>query len=117
MADPRRLPNRFFAEDTGNLMWNNYAVLQDWFQKMTIGKEKDPNFPQSPWWFTSDPARGVGLRLFRSYQPLDQQLINKFWDNIAEDAAADLESRLESGKGKRGLVDKDLPDVRSKLNQ
>ncbi len=36
-------------------------------------KEEDPNFPKSPWWFTSDPSRGVGFRLFRSYKPLDQE--------------------------------------------
>ncbi len=72
-------------------------------------KSEDPNFPKSPWWFTSDPARGVGFRLFRSYEPLHDSRIHKYWDNIAEDALADVNSRLDSGKGKRGLVDKQLP--------
>lgn len=74
-------------------------------------KSEDPNYPRSPWWFTSDPARGVGFRLFRSYQDLDDQRIRKFWDNIAEDAKFDVDSRLDGGKGKRGLVDKDLPEA------
>ena len=54
-------------------------------------------------------TRGVGFRIFRSYQPLDEKRIRKFWDNIAEDLAADVETRMEGGRGKRGLVDKDLP--------
>ncbi len=36
-------------------------------------KSEDPNVPLSPWWYTSDPARGVGFRIFRSYQPLAQE--------------------------------------------
>jgi formylglycine-generating enzyme required for sulfatase activity len=78
-------------------------------------KSEDPNYPRSPWWFTSDPARGVGFRLFRSYQDLHESRIRKFWDNIAEDARFDVESRLDGGKGKRGLVDKDLPEAIGKL--
>ncbi|MCA9067161.1 MAG: SUMF1/EgtB/PvdO family nonheme iron enzyme, partial [Planctomycetaceae bacterium] len=31
-----------------------------------IWKEYDPNLPKSPWWCTTDPARGVGFRLVRS---------------------------------------------------
>lgn len=72
-------------------------------------KSEDPNFPHSPWWFTSDPARGVGLRLFRSYAPLDADTINKFWNHIAPDASEDVQARLDAQQGKLGLVDKDLP--------
>ena len=72
-------------------------------------KEEDPNFPKSPWWFTSDPARGVGFRLFRSYQPLSKEKISKFWEASAEDVLDDVESRLVGGRGGLGLVDKDLP--------
>jgi formylglycine-generating enzyme len=28
-------------------------------------REEDPNFPQSPWWFTSEPALSVGFRPIR----------------------------------------------------
>ncbi|MEM6690634.1 MAG: SUMF1/EgtB/PvdO family nonheme iron enzyme [Planctomycetota bacterium] len=71
-------------------------------------KISDPNFPLSPWWFTDDPARGVGFRLFRSVEPLSDELIAKFWEPSAEDVKFDIESRLEGGRGGLGLVDSDL---------
>ena len=74
-------------------------------------KEEDPNFPRSPWWFTSDPARGVGFRLFRSYTPLDGDTISKFWEASAEDVLGDVESRLIGGRGGLGLVDPELPEA------
>jgi len=74
-------------------------------------KSEDPNYPKSPWWFTSDPARGVGFRLFRSYEPLGDELIVKFWDRMTDDVARDVESRLAGGRGVLGLVDKELPKV------
>ncbi|MGB7344774.1 MAG: SUMF1/EgtB/PvdO family nonheme iron enzyme [Pirellulaceae bacterium] len=72
-------------------------------------KVEDPNFPKSPWWFTSDPARGVGFRMFRSYKPLPKETITKFWEANSEDVIADVESRIVGGRGGLGLVDKDLP--------
>ena len=72
-------------------------------------KEKDPNFPKSPWWFSNDPSRGMGFRLFRSYETLDDKTIRKFWDHIAADAADDVASRIKSKKNRYGLVDDQLP--------
>ncbi|SRR6056297_1201643 len=72
-------------------------------------KDEDPNFPKSPWWFTSDPARGVGFRIVRSYQPVEAKTINKFWEAITPSAISDIESRLIEGRGGLGRVDKDLP--------
>ena len=74
-------------------------------------KEEDPNYPKSPWWFTSDPSRGVGFRLFRSYKPLDQETITKFWEPTAEEVRDDVESRLRGGRGGLGLVDETLPEA------
>ncbi|QDS95845.1 Serine/threonine-protein kinase pkn1 [Roseimaritima multifibrata] len=71
-------------------------------------KEEDPNFPKSPWWFTSDPARGVGFRIVRSYQPLAPETISKFWEAVTEDEIDDIESRLREGRGGLGKVDKGL---------
>jgi formylglycine-generating enzyme required for sulfatase activity len=78
-------------------------------------KEEDPNYPKSPWWFTSDPARGVGFRLFQSYKPLDQDRIAKFWEPSSEDVIADVESRLLGGRGGLGLVDRTLPEAIKQL--
>jgi len=80
-------------------------------------KESDPNFPRSPWWFTSDPARGVGFRVFRSYQPLDKETIKKFWETSAENTINEVETRVSTGRGGYGLVDKDLAESIKKLDK
>ncbi len=74
-------------------------------------KVEDPNFPKSPWWFTSDPARGVGFRLFRSHQPLPPEMITKFWEANAEETLLDVDSRVQEGRGGYGLVDEGLPEA------
>lgn len=72
-------------------------------------KDNDPCFPQSPWWLTSDPARGVGFRLFRSYRPLDRSTITKFWQPQDRDVQRDVESPLKDGRSALGPVDPGLP--------
>lgn len=74
-----------------------------------VWKDEDPNYPKSPWWFTSDPARGVGFRLFRSYKPLPDDAIAKYWEMNTEDVRIDVQSRLSGGRGVLGLVDEELP--------
>ncbi len=79
-------------------------------------KMEDPNFPRSPWWFTSDPSRGVGFRLFRAYQPLSDDHIVKFWEPSAEETVLDVDSRLQEGRGGLGLVDENLPEAVEQLD-
>ncbi len=73
-------------------------------------KMEDPNLPYSPWWFTSDPTRGIGFRIIR---PLNEDISRtdkeKFWKADAEDIVEGVENRLQEGRGVLGLVDKDLP--------
>ena len=78
-------------------------------------KSEDPNLPLSPWWYTSDPARGVGFRIVRSYQPLDQEIISKFWEIDAEDIQLDVQSRIDEGRGANGIVDPSLPKIFKEL--
>ena len=78
-------------------------------------KEYDPNVPLSPWWFTNDPARGVGFRLLRSPEKLSRTEKEKFWKIDNADIASDVKDRLEEGRGVVGLVDKDLPAAIKKL--
>ncbi|MCH1493965.1 MAG: formylglycine-generating enzyme family protein [Rubripirellula sp.] len=80
-----------------------------------VWKEDDPNFPKSPWWFTNDPARGVGFRLFRSYDPLGDEQIKNFWESTAEDVNDDVQARLDGGRGGLGLVDKGLSEAIEKM--
>ncbi len=73
-------------------------------------KETDPNLPKSPWWYTDDPARAVGFRIVRSYKPLDDQTIAKFYDIDNEDIQLSVDIRLEEGRGVRGYSDPSLAD-------
>lgn len=79
-------------------------------------KDEDPNIPLSPWWMTTDPARGVGFRLVRSAKPLSAEDIKKFWEFDHEDIQLDVEVRLQEGRGALGITDKNLPADIKKLN-
>jgi formylglycine-generating enzyme len=72
------------------------SVDEDW-------KEQDPNIPLSPWWYTSDPARMVGMRLVRSARPLTKDELKKFWEIDVEAIQEDVDSRLNEGRGATGL--------------
>jgi formylglycine-generating enzyme required for sulfatase activity len=72
-------------------------------------KEEDPNIPLSPWWFTNDPTRGVGFRIFRSYKPLDDTQIPKFWEIDNETIESNVRNRLRTGRGIQSAVDTKLP--------
>ena len=71
-------------------------------------KEDDPNVPLSPWWYTHDPARGVGFRIFRPYQSLDAEDVKKFWETDHEYIEMDVRARLDEGRGVSTVVDQDL---------
>ena len=74
-------------------------------------KEEDPNIPLSPWWYTNDPARGVGFRICRSYQALDDEIIKKFWEIDHEDIELDVEMRITEGRGTQRTVDPSLAEA------
>ena len=78
---------------------------------------EDPNIPLSPWWFTSGPALGVGMRLVR---PLEEDLSLKakeeFWKADVQMILDDVNFRIdEEGRGARGFVDKFLPKAVKEL--
>jgi len=70
--------------------------------------EEDPELPQSPWWYTSDPARMVGMRLVRSAMPLSRKWIDKFWENEIEDLRDDVSACIQVGRGIEGLPTPEL---------
>ena len=72
-------------------------------------RNEDPNLPLSPWWFTTDPARGVGFRLIRPLKTLPKAEMAKFWEIDNKETEIDVRDRLAGGRGVRGLVDKELP--------
>ena len=71
-------------------------------------KTEDPNVPLSPWWYTNDPARGIGFRIFRSYEPLKAEQIEKFWEYDHEYIELDVQARLDEGRGISTVVDPEL---------
>ena len=74
----------------------------------TAWKLVDPNVPLSPWWYTSDPARGVGMRLVRTLETPDEKLLKKYWEIDHDDILFDVEDRLEEGRGVRENVSPQL---------
>jgi sulfatase modifying factor 1 len=66
-------------------------------------KTEDPNVPLSPWWYTSDPARMVGMRLVRSATPLSKEMLTKFWEIDVETIREDVNARLNEGRGAQGI--------------
>jgi len=72
------------------------SIDEDW-------KVDDPNIPLSPWWYTADPARMVGMRLVRSAKPLPNELMKKFWEIDAPSIQEDVDARLNEGRGVTGI--------------
>ncbi len=72
-------------------------------------KDVDPNFPKSPWWYTEEPALGVGMRLVRPLVPLAAADRQRWWEADVPSIKNDVASRLEEGRGAQGIVDPNLP--------
>lgn len=73
-------------------------------------KEEDPNLPKSPWWYTEEPALGVGMRLVRPIAPPPPDAQQRWWKADVESITADTADRLHQGRGAQGIVDPGLPD-------
>jgi formylglycine-generating enzyme required for sulfatase activity len=72
-------------------------------------KDVDPNLPKSPWWYTEEPALGVGMRVVRPLAVPDIAERRRWGDADIESIRADAADRLMQGRGARGLVDPKLP--------
>jgi sulfatase modifying factor 1 len=81
-------------------------------------REEDPNFPQSPWWFTSQPALSVGFRPIRPLKTAPLEERNKFWDADLEQLQADVDQRIDQeGRGARAVANPQLLDALKKLSE
>ena len=78
-------------------------------------REYDPNLPKSPWWLTTDPARGVGFRIIRPLKTVSREQMEEFWKIDVEDIELDVNDRLSEGRGVLGIVDGDLPKAIKEL--
>jgi len=78
-------------------------------------KDVDPNLPKSPWWYTEDPALGVGMRVVRPLAIPDKATQLKWWEADIESIRLDAKDRLIQGRGARAIVDPQLPaDAKAK---
>jgi formylglycine-generating enzyme required for sulfatase activity len=57
-------------------------------------KFEDPNFPLSPWWFTSDPSRMVGFRVIRPLKEAPEEVAKKFYHPEIEFLQLDVSDRM-----------------------
>jgi formylglycine-generating enzyme required for sulfatase activity len=81
-------------------------------------RAEDPNFPQSPWWFTSEPALSVGMRPIRPLHEPPAGERNKFWDADLPQIQADVDQRIDQeGRGARGVTNKELPEMIKRVTQ
>ncbi len=81
-------------------------------------KLEDPNLPLSPWWFTSDPTRGIGFRVFRPLEaPATKSEKERYWAIDSEETRDGVDNRMLEGRGVIGLVDPDLPKAIEEMNE
>jgi len=75
-------------------------------------RSEDPNFPLSPWWFTSGESLGVGMRIIRPLNPAPTADREKYWKADISLVQEDVDFRIdEEGRGARGFVDEKLPSA------
>ncbi len=76
----------------------------------------DPNSPQSPWWFASDPGQTVGFRIVRPLKTPAREQWAKYHDADLEQIRDHVDQRIDDeGRGERGIVDPSLPAAIEKL--
>lgn len=73
-------------------------------------RNSDPNIPRSPYWHTSYPATGVGMRLLMPLrQPATPEGREQFWKaDIQEIIDVATRRATAEGRGAFGVVDKEL---------
>ncbi len=76
----------------------------------------DPNTPKSPWWFASDEAIDIGFRIVRPLQEVSREEQERYWQADIPSITSDVNRRIDQeGRGKRGLVDPQLPQATAEL--
>lgn len=74
-------------------------------------KLSDPNLPLSPWWFTEEPATGVGMRIIRPLAVMTAEEKHLAWDADVEAVREDVQDRLKEGRGAAGIPTPSLPEA------
>ncbi len=74
-------------------------------------KLSDPNLPLSPWWYTEEPAMGVGMRLVRPLNELSDEDKTRAWEIDVDELRMDVKARLKEGRGALGNADDTLDEA------
>jgi formylglycine-generating enzyme required for sulfatase activity len=72
-------------------------------------KFKDPQVPKSPWWYTEEPATGVGMRIVRPLKAMSSEEKVRVWEADVEDIRQDVRDRLREGRAAMGMANETLP--------
>ena len=81
-------------------------------------RASDPNYPKSPWWFTDEPATGVGFRIVRQLEPATREQKELVWDADLEKTRKDANNRIQAnGRGAYGIVDQKLDEGIAELDE
>ena len=79
-------------------------------------KDVDPNLPKSPFWYTEEPALGIGMRLVRPVDiPSTTEEKSQWWKADVESIEFDVNDRVSQGRGARGIADESLPKEAKEL--
>jgi formylglycine-generating enzyme len=75
-------------------------------------KASDPNRPLSPWWYTEDAARAVGMRLVRPLVPPSGDDLKKCWDADVPDVIHDTTHRIKvNQRGAVEFINAEMPEL------
>lgn len=81
-------------------------------------RSTDPNYPKSPWWFTDEPATGVGFRIVRQLEPATRAEKEEVWKADLAKTMKDAMNRIDAnGRGTYGIVDQDLDEEIEELDE
>ncbi|MEX2185840.1 MAG: formylglycine-generating enzyme family protein [Pirellulales bacterium] len=78
-------------------------------------KSLDPNRPLSPWWYTEDAARSVGMRLVRPLDAPSKEDLKKCWDADIPEVIDDTTHRIKVNQ--RGVVEMVGPQMPALVKQ
>ena len=118
-ADAVAWPTRLFPRVIRGGCWFDEATqCRSAARHKSEGSEwkiADPSLPKSPWWFTEDPATGIGFRIVRPLATMDKSLKQKVWEADSKRIRQDVADRLDEGRGTQGGADQRLPKAIEEL--
>ena len=109
---PRAIRGGSFLQDSEEC--NSFARFAS---DSTEWRSTDPNYPKSPWWFTDEPATGVGFRIVRQYKPATRDEKEAVWSPDVASIERHAKNRIyDNGRGSWGIIDQELDEEVAELD-